>query len=121
MSATLWIVGWALGALATTRLTFRFWIDVACDGRRDPDWSEVFMYLPLSALLSAMIWPLVWLLAAARATIGGGDPGTFARRVGGEPRGARIKRLEREARERELRIARMERDLLDRAGELRLR
>jgi hypothetical protein len=115
MSTTLWVVAWSLGTLVTTRFMFRFFIEDNCCSGYARDWEDVVGFLFCAVVMSVSFWPLIWLFMAARATIGRGDPATFARRVGGESRAARIARLECEARDRDRRIAEMERELLDRS------
>jgi hypothetical protein len=91
------------GYLPTWRLLFRYF---AFEFSDEPDWEDVGFSLFFAAFF-ALGWPLLalgWLISRA-------DAPRFVRRVAGESRVEKQARHERELRDRENRIARMEKEL----------
>lgn len=95
-----YLIGW--------RWLFR-WMIEECFSRLT--WGDVGAVAAL-ATLSAPFWPVIAIAAGVVRLTNNRDPCKFARVIAGESRRARAARLEREAREAQTRIARLEQELL---------
>jgi hypothetical protein len=75
-----------------------------------PDWEQVIL-AAITATAMGLFAPFILIGWTLKVTIGQSNPATLARRVGGESREQKDKRLEREKKAREAYIRRLEREL----------
>lgn len=78
-------------------------------GHETPDLGNVSMGFSV-ALVTSMIWPILWVVRICYAKLGN-DPQALLRKVAVEPDNERMRRLEREAEERERYVKNLERQL----------
>lgn len=97
----IYIFIWSVGTLVTARAMFRNMVRRQYGGL---GWDEVILAAVSSLSLCVFFWPLALLRFI------GSDPETFARRVGGESKSEKIKRLESEKRDQVFEIQRLERE-----------
>jgi hypothetical protein len=103
------IAAWAVLSLAGFRHVFRDLIG----NPGNADWADLVLIGFAALLIAAIFGPFVvlGLLARRAADARGLRPEDVARAIGGEGRADKIARLEQEAKERQRRIADLERDL----------
>jgi hypothetical protein len=99
---------WFIGFLITFRPIFRWWVGLVSYDK--VDWADVCLSLILTSV-GVFFWPIFVVGTILKNTVGNGDPDVFARRLGGESRTDKTKRLEKEKKERELYIDSLERKL----------
>lgn len=98
---------YAIGYLVALRPIFRWAINDVRWGDQELDWGDVFE-AGVMTIGACWGWPVIGVCLVIRRSV---DPDAFVRRVGGESKEAKARRLEKERRERERYIADLERQL----------
>lgn len=104
---------WLVAALTSWRLFFRYLGDELCGNRWrvGPDWADVLVVSIAATLTSLM---LGWIVAPFRLlfrVLAPLDPAAAARALGGESRIEKVRRRERDLKDRERRVTAMEQEL----------